>query len=102
MYVNLRFYLVYIVDTTDNFETESEILHSVQDNECKSGNFDCENDVNQYTTRSHTCGELRMSDVGKEVKLCGWVQFIRMDKFILLRDAYGTTQILTKNFVSKS
>ncbi len=27
--------------------------------------------------RTHTCGELRLSDVNKEVTLCGWVQRIR-------------------------
>ncbi len=25
-------------------------------------------------TRTHYCGELRLSDVGKEVTVCGWVQ----------------------------
>eukprot|EP01127_Copromyxa_protea_P006016 TRINITY_DN15823_c0_g1_i1.p1 TRINITY_DN15823_c0_g1~~TRINITY_DN15823_c0_g1_i1.p1 ORF type:complete len:619 (-),score=178.56 TRINITY_DN15823_c0_g1_i1:25-1821(-) len=47
------------------------------------------------TRRTHTCGELRQSDVGKEVTLCGWVQVVR-DKqsvFISLRDRYGITQI---------
>lgn len=46
--------------------------------------------------RSVTCGELRISDAGKEVTLCGWVQGIR-DKgtllWIDLRDRYGITQI---------
>ena len=27
--------------------------------------------------RTHTCGELRLTDVGKEVKLCGFVETIR-------------------------
>ncbi len=46
--------------------------------------------------RTHTCGELRKSDVNKEVILCGWVQGLR-DKgslvWIDLRDRYGITQI---------
>ena len=46
--------------------------------------------------RSHTCGELRQSDAGKSVTLCGWVQAVR-DKgsllWIDLRDRYGITQI---------
>ena len=47
--------------------------------------------------RTHNCGELRKSDAGKEVILCGWVEFIRdlgQGKFILLRDRYGKTQVV--------
>jgi len=47
--------------------------------------------------RSHTCGELGLKDVNKNVKLSGWVQRIR-DKggliWIDLRDRYGITQLL--------
>jgi aspartyl-tRNA synthetase len=46
--------------------------------------------------RTNTCGELRLSDTGKQVTLCGWVQGVR-DKgsllWIDLRDRYGVTQI---------
>jgi aspartyl-tRNA synthetase len=47
--------------------------------------------------RSHTCGELRLHHVGKEVKLAGWVQTVRKFgsiTFIDLRDRYGITQLL--------
>ena len=47
--------------------------------------------------RSHTCGELRLHNVGKEVTLAGWVQTIRKFgsiTFIDLRDRYGITQLL--------
>lgn len=47
--------------------------------------------------RSHTCGELRLSDVNKEVTLAGWVQTVRKFgaiTFIDLRDRYGITQLL--------
>lgn len=50
--------------------------------------------VNQYTTRTHTCGELTDKDIGKEVVLCGWLEFERMRKFFTLRDGYGCTQVM--------
>ena len=47
--------------------------------------------------RSHTCGALRKSDVGKAVRLSGWVHRVRDHGgvlFIDLRDHYGLTQIV--------
>ena len=46
--------------------------------------------------RSHNCGELRKSDINKEVKLSGWVQRVRDKGFLIwidLRDRYGITQL---------
>ncbi|MDQ0776035.1 aspartyl-tRNA synthetase [Streptomyces aurantiacus] len=49
--------------------------------------------------RSHTCGELRASDVGSDVRLSGWLHN-RRDLggilFIDLRDHYGITQLVAR------
>ena len=47
--------------------------------------------------RSHNCGELRINDLNKEVKLSGWIQKVRDKGFIMwvdLRDRYGVTQLI--------
>jgi aspartyl-tRNA synthetase len=54
--------------------------------------------------RTHTCGELRITDVNKEVVLAGWVQTVRKFgaiTFIDLRDRYGITQLLFGETLNK-
>ncbi|HZY78502.1 MAG TPA: aspartate--tRNA ligase [Cyclobacteriaceae bacterium] len=55
--------------------------------------------------RTHTCGELRIGDVGKQVILTGWVQRTR-DKggiiWIDLRDRYGITQLILEEGKSEA
>ncbi len=50
--------------------------------------------------KTHNCGELRDSDVGKKVKLCGWLSGIRdlgAVIFFVLRDFYGYTQAVVSD-----
>ncbi|MEO5602183.1 MAG: aspartate--tRNA ligase [Cyclobacteriaceae bacterium] len=47
--------------------------------------------------RTHTCGELKISDVNKPVTLSGWVQRVRDKGSVLwvdMRDRYGITQLI--------
>jgi len=55
------------------------------------------NDTFMHQYRTHNCGELRIGDVGKEVKIAGWIQNIRdlgSMTFLTLRDHYGVTQVI--------
>jgi aspartyl-tRNA synthetase len=52
---------------------------------------------NYIMLRTHTCGELRLSNANKPVTLCGWVQRLRDKGSVLwidLRDRYGITQLI--------
>ena len=51
-------------------------------------------------SRTNTCGELRLADVGKNVTIVGWLENIREVgsnfAFLVLRDFYGTTQVVVE------
>ena len=50
---------------------------------------------NEY--RTHSCGELRESDIGKDVRVAGWVENIRDHggvMFLDIRDQYGVVQVV--------
>ncbi len=53
-----------------------------------------------FQSRTNTCGELRITDVGKSVTLVGWMENVREVgqnfAFVVLRDFYGTTQIVVE------
>ncbi|XP_056913797.1 aspartate--tRNA ligase, mitochondrial isoform X1 [Takifugu flavidus] len=49
---------------------------------------------NSLSFRSHSCGELRSDHVGEKVTLCGWVQYLRQELFVILRDFSGMTQVV--------
>ncbi|XP_050404140.1 aspartate--tRNA ligase, mitochondrial [Patella vulgata] len=60
---------------------------------CKHNHRRYSSSLSSYIDRSHTCGELRLCDVGEQVTLYGWVQYQRYGKFLLLRDWHGSIQI---------
>ena len=51
-------------------------------------------------SRTHNCGELRAQHAGEHVKLVGWMENVREVggslAFVVLRDFYGTTQIVVE------
>ena len=51
-----------------------------------------------FQSRTHNCGELCLADAGKQVTLAGWMENVREVgsnfAFVILRDFYGTTQIV--------
>ena len=51
-------------------------------------------------SRTHNCGELRLTDAGKEVTIVGWLENVREVganfAFLVLRDYYGTTQVVVQ------
>ena len=51
--------------------------------------------------RTHTCNELRLADAGKTVRICGWMENVRMVgsnfAFVVVRDFYGTTQVVIED-----
>ena len=56
--------------------------------------------MKQNIYRTHNCGELRITDAGREVRLAGWINSIRKlggVTFITLRDHFGITQLLVRD-----
>ncbi len=51
-------------------------------------------------SRTHNCGELRLSDAGKKVTIVGWLENVREVgsnfAFLVVRDFYGTTQVVVE------
>ena len=50
--------------------------------------------------RTQNCNELRIENVGEQVKICGWLENVRQVSknlaFLVLRDYYGTTQVVVE------
>ena len=53
-----------------------------------------------FQSRTHNCNELRLSHVGRQVTLVGWLETVREVganfAFLVLRDFYGTTQVVVE------
>ena len=51
-------------------------------------------------SRTHTCGELRLTNAGENVTIVGWMENVREVgnnfAFVVLRDFYGTTQVVVE------
>ena len=58
--------------------------------------------VTTFSKRKHSCGDLGERDISKHVTLYGWAERTRMDKFLLLRDAHGSTQVIIMMSLIKS
>ena len=54
-----------------------------------------------FQSRTHNCNELRLANAGERVKLVGWMENVREVgsnfAFVVLRDFYGTTQIVVES-----
>ena len=54
-----------------------------------------------FQTRTHNCNELRIADAGKKVILAGWMENVREVSrnlaFMVLRDFYGSTQVVIED-----
>ena len=51
-------------------------------------------------SRTHTCNQLRIENVGEKVKIVGWMENVREVgqnfAFVIVRDFYGTTQVVVE------
>ena len=52
-------------------------------------------------SRTHNCGQLRLANAGENVTIVGWLENVREVganfAFCVLRDYYGTTQVVIEN-----
>lgn len=52
------------------------------------------NVIRHFSQRTHTTSDLNKQIVGKTVSLCGWVNAKRVGRFVVLKDGYGSVQIV--------
>jgi len=75
-----------------SYSTMSQYSRCITSTEYKKSKTD--NVAKYFENRSMTCGDLRLSDVNKDVQLVGWVYPKKNGKFLQLHDGYGSTQIV--------
>ena len=86
--------------TFNSFNNNSKKIrfkHNLSENLEKLKNNENICNINAFVNRSHTCGQLSHKNIGESVRLCGWIQYQRLGKFVILRDSYGLTQIMIEN-----
>lgn len=57
---------------------------------------------NEPMVRTVKCGELRRGDFGEEVEIAGRIQNMRMNRFLVLRDETGITQLVAPDEVCRT
>lgn len=78
--------------------TLSSVSASIQQQQPLPSETETLNEPLQWVSRTHHCGELSSNDVGKTVRLCGWVALHRLHgglTFLNLRDHTGIVQVTT-------
>ncbi|XP_070138800.1 uncharacterized protein [Drosophila bipectinata] len=66
------------------------------DGECATSHDPCSKapDIVPFFNRTHHCGELSCNEINQNVVICGWLASQRMNKFFILEDTFGTTQVI--------
>ncbi|KAJ9592823.1 hypothetical protein L9F63_015514, partial [Diploptera punctata] len=84
-----------VVDPNEKIEPKLSKIKS--DISMQARNFSTDSitaETIQVETHTHMWRATRCSHVGQEVTLFGWMEYQRMGKFVTIRDAYGSTQLV--------
>ena len=68
---------------------------------CEAHFYQTKGGKRMFQSRTHTCGELRLTNAGEEVTIVGWMENVRAVStnlaFVIVRDFYGTTQVVVED-----